>query len=339
MKFGLLLRPQDPPRAEGIARRWQETLHAAEVAEEAGFDGVFVPEHHMEPDGHLPAPLVACAALAARTHRVEIGTTILLLPYYHPVHVAEQAAMVDIISGGRMRLGVGLGATAAEFDLFGVSAETQISRFEESVDLVRQAWSGSEMKHVGRHFSVAGRISPTPMAAELWMGAMSGAGVRRAARLGAPWVADSLHNFDVIRTWAKQYQAAGQEYATTDRQHIVLLRDGWVTTSLDEAERHWWPHIRDKYWSYFEQAPQWVLDREPSLRGVTRASELRFDRHRIDRLIVGAPDDCIATIKHLRATFDVDYLVMSFRMAVGPDHADEVRCIRQFGAEVIPAFS
>jgi hypothetical protein len=62
MKFGLLFRPQDPPNAENIGRRWQETLDAAQAAEEAGFDGVFVPEHHMMPDGYLPAPLVACGA-------------------------------------------------------------------------------------------------------------------------------------------------------------------------------------------------------------------------------------------------------------------------------------
>ncbi len=103
MKFGLLFRPQDPPNAENIGRRWQETLDAAQAAEEAGFDGVFVPEHHMMPDGYLPAPLVACGALAARTRRVDVGTTVFLLPYYNPVQVAEQAAMVDVISGGRMR--------------------------------------------------------------------------------------------------------------------------------------------------------------------------------------------------------------------------------------------
>jgi alkanesulfonate monooxygenase SsuD/methylene tetrahydromethanopterin reductase-like flavin-dependent oxidoreductase (luciferase family) len=139
MKFGLLFRPQDPPAAENIGRRWQETLDAAEAAEEAGFDGVFVPEHHMMPDGYLPAPLVACGALAARTRRVDVGTTVFLLPYYNPVQVAEQAAMVDVISGGRMRLGCGLGALPEEFALYGIDPRTQISRFEEAIGLVREA--------------------------------------------------------------------------------------------------------------------------------------------------------------------------------------------------------
>jgi alkanesulfonate monooxygenase SsuD/methylene tetrahydromethanopterin reductase-like flavin-dependent oxidoreductase (luciferase family) len=92
MKFGLLFRPQDPPNAEHIGRRWQETLDAAQAAEEAGFDGVFVPEHHMMPDGYLPAPLVACGALAARTKRVDVGTTVFLLPYYNPIRMAAGPA-------------------------------------------------------------------------------------------------------------------------------------------------------------------------------------------------------------------------------------------------------
>jgi len=142
MKFGLLFRPQDPPNAANIGRRWAETLDAAEAAEVAGFDGVFVPEHHMMPDGYLPAPMVACGALAARTKRVDVGTTVFLLPYYNPIQVAEQAAMVDVISGGRMRLGCGLGALPEEFALYGLDAKTQISRFEEAIGLVQQAWSG-----------------------------------------------------------------------------------------------------------------------------------------------------------------------------------------------------
>ncbi len=214
MKFGLLFRPQDPPNAKNIGRRWQETLDAAQAAEEAGFDGVFVPEHHMMPDGYLPAPLVACGALAARTRRVDVGTTVFLLPYYNPVQVAEQAAMVDVISGGRMRLGCGLGALPEEFALYGIDSKTQISRFEEAIGLVREAWSGSELNHHGKHFTATGKISPVPQGAELWLGAMSDGGVRRAARFGAPWITDPLHNISVMSEWTDLYRQAGAEYGT-----------------------------------------------------------------------------------------------------------------------------
>lgn len=338
MKFGLLFRPQDPPNAEHIGRRWQETLDAAEVAEEAGFDGVFVPEHHMMPDGYLPAPLVACGALAARTRRVDIGTTVFLLPYYNPVQVAEQAAMVDVLSGGRMRLGCGLGAMPEEFALYGIDHKTQVSRFEEAISLVQQAWSGAELDHRGKHFTATGRISPTPQGAQLWLGGMSDGGVRRAARFGLPWATDPLHNLSVMAEWAALYRQTGAECGTQDTQQVVLLRDGWVADSQEEVERVWWPCIRAEHWFYFKQIPRWVADREPFLAEVRQESDFRFSSHRIDRLVAGSPDDCIETIKKFRETLNMDYLIMSFRMAAGPSHEEELRCIRRFGRDVIPAF-
>ena len=99
MKFGLLFRAQDPPDASNLTRRWQDILEAGQLAEEVGFDGLFLPEHHMMDDGYVPAPLVGLGALAAVTKRVDLGTTIMLLPFYNPVQVAEHAAMVDVISG------------------------------------------------------------------------------------------------------------------------------------------------------------------------------------------------------------------------------------------------
>ena len=331
MKFGLLFRPQDPPNAANIGRRWAETLDAAEAAEVAGFDGVFVPEHHMMPDGYLPAPMVACGALAARTKRVDVGTTVFLLPYYNPIQVAEQAAMVDVISGGRMRLGCGLGALPEEFALYGLDAKTQISRFEEAIGLVQQAWSGAELDHHGKHFTATGKISPLPVSAQLWLGAMSDGGVRRAARFGVPWITDPLHNINVMSEWTSVYRQAGG-------QQVVLLRDGWVGDSLAEVERVWWPCIRAEHWFYFKQIPRWVADREPFLAGVREESDFRFDTHRIGRLVAGSPDDCIAAISKFREALGMDYLIMSFRMAAGPAHEAELECIRRFGRDVIPAF-
>jgi alkanesulfonate monooxygenase SsuD/methylene tetrahydromethanopterin reductase-like flavin-dependent oxidoreductase (luciferase family) len=281
MRFGVLFMPQDPPDGRNIVQRWAEILDAAVVAEEAGFDGVFVPEHHMMPDGYLPSPLVACAALAARTKRVEIGTTIFLLPFYHPIQVAEAAAMVDIISNGRMR--------------------------------------------------------PLPVSPELWLGAMSEPGVRRAARFGAPWATDPLHNIHVIRDWADIYSAAGEEYGTSGRLKIHLQRDAWVADDLDEVERDWWPHVRRDHFFYFQQVPRWVADREPFLQDIHAEEDFDFHRHRQDRMIVGSPDDCVEQLKKFDDELDdLDYVFMRFRVASGPSHEKELECLRRFGRDVIP---
>lgn len=338
MRFGVLFMPQDPPDGRHIVRRWEEILRAAEVAEESGFDGVFVPEHHMMPDGYLPSPLVACAALAARTKRVEIGTTVFLLPFYHPIQVAEAAAMVDVISNGRMRLGCGLGNFDPEFELFGMSKKQQVSRLEESLDLIRRAWAGEDIDHEGKHFNVKGRISPLPVSAELWLGAMSEPGVRRAAKFGVPWATDPLHNYDVLADWAEIYRSAGEEFGTSDKLRIHVQRDAWVADSIDEVERVWWPHVRSDHWFYFDNVPRWVADREPFLQDISSEEDFQFDRHRRDRMITGAPEECIEQLRRLDEKLDVDYVYMRFRVASGPDHEAELDCLRRFGREVIPAF-
>jgi alkanesulfonate monooxygenase SsuD/methylene tetrahydromethanopterin reductase-like flavin-dependent oxidoreductase (luciferase family) len=337
VRFGALFMPQDPPNASNIVRRWEEILDAAVVAEEAGFDGVFVPEHHMMPDGYLPSPLIACAALAARTKRVDVGTTIMLLPFYHPIAVAEQSAMVDVISNGRLKMGCGLGNFPPEFELFGLDKKTQVSRFEEAIDIVQRAWAGEHIDHQGKHFNIKGHISPLPINAEMWLGAMSEPGVRRAAKFGAPWATDPLHNVHVIKWWADMYYAAGEEFGTRDRLRIHLQRDAWVADDMDAVERDWWPHVRDDHWFYFQQVPRWVADREPFLKDISGPEDFKFDKHRIDRMVVGSPDDCVAQLKAFDQELDdLDYVFMRFRVASGPAYEQELECLRRFGREVIP---
>ena len=142
MKFGILFRAQDPPDGKNLTRRWREILAAGQLAEEVGFDGLFLPEHHMMEDGYVPAPLIGLAALAAVTERVELGTTIMLLPFYNPVQVAEHAAMVQVIADRPLRMGVGIANFAPEFELFGRSIENQVPLFEEAIDVVRRLWAG-----------------------------------------------------------------------------------------------------------------------------------------------------------------------------------------------------
>jgi alkanesulfonate monooxygenase SsuD/methylene tetrahydromethanopterin reductase-like flavin-dependent oxidoreductase (luciferase family) len=207
---------------------------------------------------------------------------------------------------------------------------------EESLDLIQRAWAGEDIDHEGKHFKVKGRISPLPVAAELWLGAMSEPGVRRAARFGVPWATDPLHNLEVMKYWAALYRAAGAEYGTSDSLRINLQRDAWVADDLDEVERDWWPHARRDHWFYFQQVPRWVAEREPFLAGITREEDFKFGRHRQDRLIVGSPDDCAEQLRRFDEVLDLDYVFMRFRVASGPSFEKELECLRRFGAEVIP---
>jgi alkanesulfonate monooxygenase SsuD/methylene tetrahydromethanopterin reductase-like flavin-dependent oxidoreductase (luciferase family) len=341
VKFGLLFRPQDPPDARNLRRRWEDLLEAAVLAEESGFDGVFLPEHHMQADGYLPAPLIGASAIAARTRRVDIGTTIFLLPLYHPVHVAEEAAMLDVISQGRFILGCGMANFEPEFDLYGIPKRQQVSRFEEGIELIQRLWAGEELDFDGRRFQVKGRISPLPGNPRMWLGAQSDVGARRAGRLGLTWATDPLHHTAVIRAWADAYNEAAAEHGHPCPRPIALLRDGWVCDSRKEAERVWWPHALNERWFYFSSIPRWYgADLDPEFGTVNRREDFDFDRHWRGRLPVGSPDDVVESLQEMLAEIPgVEYVVMSLRMASGPSYEQERECIARFGREVIPRFA
>lgn len=337
MKFGIQFRPQDPPAAANLTERWRQLLEVAQIAEDVGFDGLFVPEHHMVPDGYPPSVWGPLGALAAVTERVDIGTAMHLPALDHPIHVAEHSALVDVISGGRLKLGIGMGGVGPEYELYGLNPKTQKSRYEESIDLIQRAWAGEEIEHEGKHFKVKGEIHPKPVGAELWYGAMSVPGVRRAARPGLPYMTDGLHSYEVIKFWTDEYRSAGEEFGTAEQLRPVLIREAWVADSIDEVEREWWPHVRSDHWFYVNMDRFWK-EKEPALDGVDSEAALDFETYRRDRLLVGSPDEVIAMIEKFRDVMGHDYTVCAFRFANGPSFEREIECVRRFAADVIPAF-
>ncbi|MCQ0008346.1 LLM class flavin-dependent oxidoreductase [Actinomadura madurae] len=161
------------------------------AADDAGFSSVVFAEHHFLDDGWLPRPMMLAAAAAAVTRRMRIGTDIVILALHHPVAVAEEAAVLDVMSGGRAILGVGLGWIEREFAGFGVPYARRAKIYQESIDVVRRLLRGELVDHEGHHSFRGARISPLPVNPDgvpLWMGALEDPGVRRAARSGDAWV-------------------------------------------------------------------------------------------------------------------------------------------------------
>src|SRR3712207_5495169 len=136
------------------ARFYAECLEEIEEGERLGFTGVWLSEHHFVDDGYLPSPLVVAAAIAARTERIRIGTNVLLLPMHHPLRVAEDAAVVDLVSGGRFILGVGQGYVQHEFETLGFDRKFRPSLFEEGIEVIRQAWEEGHVGYEGRRWQI-----------------------------------------------------------------------------------------------------------------------------------------------------------------------------------------
>jgi len=344
MKFGLIFALQDPPNAENLPRLYDEVFTQAELAEDVGFDAFFLPEHHQMPDGYLPAPLTFAAGLAARTKRAQIGTGILQLPLYHPLHVAEQIAVIDNIAKGRFILGAGLGLVEQEFNAFEIPLSAAAARFTESVEILRKAWSGQTFSHHGEHFNFDNvTITPRPVRQPpIWIGAMSTITLKRAGRIGDGWLSDPLHHFDVMKAWAEIYRAAAQE-AGNARAEIGILRNAWVGESQVNVERVWWPHVRDFHLFYlrlgFFSSGRFNTKWEPWVKEVKSEDEWTYERVAPNRLICGTPDQVIADLKRYEQEVGCQYMILMLRCPGGPGHEETMRCIKLFGKEVLPHFT
>jgi len=174
MRLGLYFDLRNPP---GWRRPWADhyarTLEWIEEAEAKGIDSVWVTEHHFFDDGYLPQPLTMAAAIAARTRRVRIGTAVLLAPLRPAVQIAEEAAIVDLISNGRLDLGLGAGYVRPEFEAYGADLATRFATCDERIVEVRRLLE-------------EGGVTPPPIQKPfpLWAGYMGPVGARRAGRLG-----------------------------------------------------------------------------------------------------------------------------------------------------------
>jgi alkanesulfonate monooxygenase SsuD/methylene tetrahydromethanopterin reductase-like flavin-dependent oxidoreductase (luciferase family) len=157
-----------PARARSEAELYRQVVAEAELADELGYDTFFVAEHHFHEYGIVPNPAVLLAAIAQRTRRIRLGTAISTLTYHNPIEVAESYAMLDILSDGRLTLGVGSGYLSHEFDGFGIDPAVKRERFDETFGLVRRLLAGETVTHKGRFHDLKGvRINVAPRQADI----------------------------------------------------------------------------------------------------------------------------------------------------------------------------
>jgi alkanesulfonate monooxygenase SsuD/methylene tetrahydromethanopterin reductase-like flavin-dependent oxidoreductase (luciferase family) len=164
-------------------RLYAAAVEMAEWAESRGCLAAVVSEHHGSPDGYLPSPLVLASALAARTRSLPIQVAALLVPLHDPIALAEQMAVLDLLSGGRVSHVCAIGYRAEEYAMFGREMRGRGRRLEQCVEALRRAWTGEPFEFEGRPV----RVTPRPLQPDgplLLMGGNSEAAVRRAARLG-----------------------------------------------------------------------------------------------------------------------------------------------------------
>lgn len=343
MEFGFYIPNQDPPRARRIVDLYREILDMARHGDALGFTGCVASEHHSREDGYIPSPLVLCAAIVARTTRIEAGTGVMLLPLWAPVRVAEDSAMIDIISGGgRFALGAGLGLVQREFDLHQVRLRDAVGRLEESVEILRRAWTGEPFSFHGRHFQLRDAVvTPAPThPIEIRLGGQSEKAIRRAGRIADAWLTDPLHGLETIRRWTAAYREAANAAGRPARVH--LMRDCWLGDSERALYEDWGRFLEDDWRYYYElgsfKTGRFNPDAEPWLRQITAADQLTFDRLREDRILCGTPGEVRAQLERWVDAIAPDRINLRFRLPYGPAHEQVKQVMETFAREVMPAF-
>ena len=332
VRFGYQLDFRNPPgSARSFASLYRDSLEQVEFAEALGFDSIWLTEHHFTDDGYLPAMLPAAAAIAARTKRVSIGTFVLLAPFQHPLKLAEDAAVVDVISNGRLRLGLGQGYRQEEFDGFGVPRAERLGRTLETIEILKLAWTGERFSFDGKYFHFKDvRVLPTPTSRpypELLWGAGAPKAIRRAAQMGLSFAC--VGGRKEMGIYAEALKQAGRNPADFS---LVNSRVVYIAATAQEA----WSEVGDALMYQAEHYGKWLS----AAAGTTDMSKvlIRPDPERLKRTsILGPPQEVSTRIAQVIESGPITDLITVAQLP-GLDPAKARRSLERFGREVLPAF-
>lgn len=329
-------RPHTWPRS--WIRMYREVLEHAAEAERLGYDSFWVTEHHFWYDGYCPSLLPVLAAVAQRTRRIGLGTGALLLPLHDPLRVAEDAAMVDVLSNGRLILAFGLGYRPEEFDGLGTQKRTRGARLIEGIEVVRRALSEPAFTHRGPYYAYEDvRVWPRPVQAPhppIWLAA--GTAIKtaeRAGRFGLPLIEPS-HTRNVAEV-LEAYRRAGREAGVpSDRLKVALIRNVCIAETKAEAERILWEDLMPEYHDQYFDFGMLLDERGQPLRGITRDHPVY--KEVIANLVVGTPDEVAEQVARF-ASLGVDAFMprlvfTNFKSEAG------LRAMRLFAEGVMPHF-
>jgi probable F420-dependent oxidoreductase len=311
---------------------YREALEEVTRAEALGFDSVWMEEHHSVTNHYWPSPLPVLAGFATRTSRMMLGTDILVAAFYHPARLAEDVALLDVMSGGRFTLGIAIGYKPDEFALYGVDLARRGARFEEQLAIMKGLWTEERLAFRGTYYTLEGRLEPKPVTKPhppVWIGGWGDLTLRRAATLADNWIpgptADLARLLAAKRQFLDARRAAGRPAPT----EWPLTRDVIIADTDARARELAEEHIMVAYRR--EYAGGW---RHPFI-DASIATDL--DRLMADRFIIGGPEQCVAKIRTFVEQYGMTHLICR-TFFPGMPHAHILRELELLAREVLPAF-
>jgi alkanesulfonate monooxygenase SsuD/methylene tetrahydromethanopterin reductase-like flavin-dependent oxidoreductase (luciferase family) len=347
MKFGLFYLfndfgniPQD--------QIFNEVLEEIEYGEELGFDSIWLPEHHFAIYGMLGNPLTLAAAISQRTRRMKIGTAVMVVPFQHPLRLAEDAALVDVLSGGRLLLGLGRGYQPPEFHGFGVPQEASSAMFLESFEIIKRALSGEKFTYDGEFWKIEEptEIFPKPIQKPhppFYLASVTPRSLEVAARHGmslirAPQfssvdaVAEAFDGYkELMRAYGHEpdeldqplsvrtYVAPTDEEAKAEAEHLVWFYR-LMATLLPGAPG------RPKPPAGYENYPQ-----DPSVLSAITVDDV-WERG----TAFGSPERVIEILKTYMHRLGASHFMVQMRIG-GLEHEKVLRSMELFAKHVMPA--
>jgi alkanesulfonate monooxygenase SsuD/methylene tetrahydromethanopterin reductase-like flavin-dependent oxidoreductase (luciferase family) len=371
VKFGIFSMthaPVDTPHAE-IYRRFVEI---ATEAERLGFWSIWTTEHHftssksywpfgVSPQEYSPVaeydinpdPLPLLAFAAAKTSRIQLGTAVVVVPWDHPVRTTERAAMLDVLSGGRVELGVGRGSPTREGPVFGVPADPEDAdrRFKEGLELIRKAWGGRPFDHDGEFYAVPPglELTPTPIQskAPLWIGSASNDSAVWAAEQGLPYatIAWPLMLMEEYKAKHEVYlaAAAANSVDVADNENIVLLYT-YCGESEDEAAEtsyHYmkqFQYINEQHYELLRDEKRFGMYLEMTGYKTPENWVHQNAMYSVDNHMIGTADTIVERLKFHEEDLGLKYILMNHGWGLMPQ-AKALASMRRISQHVMPHFS
>ena len=348
MKFALfILASWTEPDASAQSRIYGEAVEQIQYAEELGFDSVWIAEHHSSRYGIFPSLMPILTYVAAKTKKIRIGAGVSVLPFHNPIFLAEESAMMDVLSGGRLEFGVGRGSTAYEYGNFQIDFDSRDARSQEALDIILGLWTTPRFSYHGEFYQVNDvTLAPSPVQKPhppvFLAVSRTPASVDVAVSRGLPILTSfstpEADNLGLFSLYAERCAAAGKP---PNIERMPYFR--FVYLSEDEKEGREYPR----------ESLTWIRDLGGFRRTLTHGEEINvdLDHWRRTRTVdppsyeselettayFGTPDQCVQKIAKLQKDHSIGYFGAS--MSFGSmKHAKVLRSMELFAKEVMPNF-
>ena len=354
MQFGVLYQLPVSPQ-QSTQERYRETLDQVSLADELGFNTVWLTEGHFQIDRcATPSPQLLNAAIAARTERIRLGTAVTLLPIHNPLRVAEEAAVLDVLSGGRVELGVGRGYYKLHFAAYGVSYDERTERLAEAVEVLRLAWADGPLTYEGRYYDYHDiPVTPKPIQGAnipIRIAAESDESIEFAAERGLPILtAINTSRWEKLHHLTKKYRelrakATGDSGPLTDNAMQLAV---YVAEDGDQARAEAQPSIL--HWeavsgattgaSYTPLGADAKTVDYSLARTILENVDRNYEEIINEQAAIGNPDEVAAQIERMAHDFSCGQIMCWFNWGGLISHEKIRTSMRLFMKEVVPHFA